>query len=214
MRRFFLFILQTAIAAPTAILTGVVSFFAFDAAFLMSGLYALIGGSTGYFFTKQIMHLRFLRQKGLTRKEYKYINENLDEAKLKIKRLQRTLRSARSWQQAKKYVDILVTVRKIYANTKKEPQRFYQAEPFYYKHLDSLVALMEKYAYLRSQPSRSREMNESLKETRQTITSMDGIIKKDLHVMLNDDMNTLQFELDVANQTFEHVRKRESEALK
>src|SRR5699024_7889062 len=212
MRRFFQFMLQTMIGASTAVLTGLISFFVFNAAFLMSGLYALIGGSAGYFVTKQLMHVRFLRKEGLTRKEYKYIKENLIEAKAKIKRLQRTFRGIRSWQQAKQYIEVLVTVRKIYANTKKEPRRFYQAEPFYYKHLDSLVTLMEKYAYLKSQPSRTREMNESLKETHQTITELDGHIKKDLHLMLQDDMNTLHFELDVANQSIGHIRKHESEA--
>lgn len=214
MRRFFQFIFQTAIGTSTAVVTGLISFFAYNAAFLMSGLYALIGGGASYFLTKQIVHYRFLKQKGLNRKEYKYINENLIEADEKIKRLQRTLKSVRSWHQARQYFEILVTVRKIYANTKKEPQRFYQAEPFYYKHLDSLVALMEKYAYLKSQPSRSKEINEALGETRETITTMDGIIKKDLHVMLNDDVNTLQFELDVANQSYRQAHKNESEALK
>ncbi|WP_010530755.1 5-bromo-4-chloroindolyl phosphate hydrolysis family protein [Lentibacillus jeotgali] len=214
MRRFFQFIFQTTIGTSTAALTGLISFFAYNAAFLMSGLYALIGGGAGYILTKQLIHYRFLKQKGLTRKEYKYINENLIEASEKIKRLQRTLKSVRSLQQARQYFEILVTVRKIYANTKKEPHRFYQAEPFYYKHLDSLVALMEKYAYLKSQPTHSKEINESLKETRETLTAMDGVIKADLHVMLNDDVNTLQFELDVANQSYRQVRKHESEALK
>ncbi|GGJ85120.1 protein XpaC [Lentibacillus kapialis] len=214
MRRLFNFILQTTIGTSTAILTGLLCFFAYNTAFLMSSLYAIISGGAGYLLTKLLMHYRFLRQTGLTRKEYKYIKENLIEANEKIKRLQRTLKSVRSWKQAKQYIELLVTVRKIYANTKKEPHRFYQAEPFYYKHLDSLVALMEKYAYLKSQPSRSKEMNKSLKETRQTITELNNIIKKDLHVMLHNDINTLQFELDVANQTFRQAKKDESGAFK
>ncbi|QKY69148.1 5-bromo-4-chloroindolyl phosphate hydrolysis family protein [Lentibacillus sp. CBA3610] len=214
MRRFFYFIFRATMGTSVAVLTGLISFFAFDAALLMSGLYAVAGGGASYFLTKEVMFFRYLRQKGLTRKEYKYIRENLNEAKAKIKRLQRTLYSIRNLQQAKKYFEILVTVRKIYANTKKEPIRFYQAEPFYYKHLDSLVALMEKYVYLKSQPSRSDEINQSLKDTGQTITRLSETVKKDLHVMLHDDVNTLQFELDVANQSFEKVRKRESEALK
>lgn len=214
MRRFFHFIFQTMTGTSAGILTGLISFFAFDAALLMSGIYALVGGGTSYILTKEVLYFRYLRQKGLSRKEYKYIKENLNEAKAKIKRLQRTLHSIRNLKQAREYFDIVITVRKIYANTKKEPRRFYKAEPFYYKHLDSLVALMEKYAYLRSQPSRSKEIDQSLKETGQTITRLSETIKKDLHVMLHDDVNTLQFELDVANQSFGKVRKRESEALK
>ncbi|SFA74926.1 5-bromo-4-chloroindolyl phosphate hydrolysis protein [Lentibacillus halodurans] len=214
MRRFFQFLLQSLIGTSAAVLTGLISFFAFGTAVLMSALYAVIAGGACYFLIKELMFFRYLQQKELSRKEYKYINENLLEAKAKIKRLQRTLYSVRNWQQAKKYIKILVTVRKIYANTKKEPRRFYQAEVFYYKHLDSLVALMEKYAYLKSQPSRSKEINQALDETRQTITALGEAINKDLYVMLHDDVDTLQFELDVANQSFKKAVKEESEALK
>ncbi|MFD1360496.1 5-bromo-4-chloroindolyl phosphate hydrolysis family protein [Lentibacillus salinarum] len=214
MRRFFYFLFRTMIGSSTAVLTGLISFFAFDVAFLLSALYAVIGGGAGYFLTKGLMYFRYLRQKGLSRKEYIYIKDNLGEAKAKIKRLQRTLYRVRNLQQARQSIEILVTVRKIYANTKKEPRRFYQAEAFYYKHLDSLVVLMEKYAYLKAQPSHSEEMQQSLKDTRQTIIALGETIKKDLHVMLHDDMDTLQFELDVAEQLFKNRRKQESEALK
>ncbi|ALX47899.1 5-bromo-4-chloroindolyl phosphate hydrolysis family protein [Lentibacillus amyloliquefaciens] len=214
MRRFFSFIFRTTIGTSTAFLTGVISFFVLDAALLMSGLYAAVGGGTSYLLTKEVMHFRFLRQKGLTRKEYKYINENLIEAKTKIKRLQQTLSGIRNMRQAKEYLNILITVRKIYTNTKRDPQRFYKAEAFYYKHLDSLVTLMEKYAYLKSQPTNSEKINQSLKDTSKTITQLNATIQKDLHVMLRDDINTLHFELDVANQSFGKTDKHESEAIK
>lgn len=214
MRRFFTMIFCSALGTSTAAVTWMISFFGYDTALLMSGIYAAAGGGTSYLLSKEIILFRFLRRNELTRKEYKYIQQNLIEAKAKIKRLQSTLSSIRNMRQAKEYINILVTVRKIYANTKKDPKRFFKAEEFYYKHLDSLVTLMEKYAYLNSQPARSKDINQSLKETSKTITQLNTTIQNDLHVMLRDDINTLHFELDFANQSLEHTSKKESEAIK
>ncbi|MFC3041787.1 5-bromo-4-chloroindolyl phosphate hydrolysis family protein [Virgibacillus xinjiangensis] len=214
MKAFFQFMLRSTFAASAAVLTALISFFGFEAAMLMSGAYGLLGGGTAYLSAKQITDYRGLKRQGLSRKEYKYIKENLKEAKPKIARLQRSLKSVRSIGQAKENLEILLTVRKIYSNTKKEPRRFYQAESFFYKHLDSLVALTEKYAYLSSQPAKSREMVQSLKETRRTVREMGEMVKKDLHVMLDDDMDTLNFELDVARQSYKQVKKNDRRVLK
>jgi len=50
-------------------------------------------------------------------------------------------------------------------------------------------------------------MQKSLKETRQTLTAFSRTIKKDLQVMLRDDLETLDFELDVAKQTLRRSKK-------
>lgn len=46
-------------------------------------------------------------------------------------------------------------IRKIYSLTKKEPKRFYQAEQFYYSHLDSATELAEKYVFYHSNQERT-----------------------------------------------------------
>ncbi|MFC2949738.1 5-bromo-4-chloroindolyl phosphate hydrolysis family protein [Virgibacillus sediminis] len=214
MKAFFQFILRSTFATSAAVITALISFFGFDAAMLLSGVYGLLGGGTAYVSAKQISDHRELKSQGLSRREYKYIRENLKEAKPKIARLQRSLKSVRSFGQAKENLEILLTVRKIYSNTKKEPKRFYQAESFFYKHLDSLVALTEKYAYLSSQPAKTKEMVQSLKETRRTVREMGETVKKDLYVMLNEDMDTLNFELDVAKQSYRHVKQTDRRVLK
>ncbi|GAB3062443.1 5-bromo-4-chloroindolyl phosphate hydrolysis family protein [Virgibacillus ainsalahensis] len=214
MRAFLQFIARFMAGSSAAVLTWLISFFAFEQSFLLAGLYGLLGGGTVYFSNKQITHYRYLRSIGLSRREYNYIEQNLKEAKQKITRLQRALRSVGSGSQRKQNIAIMLTVRKIYSNTKKEPKRFYQAESFYYKHLDSLVALAEKYAYLNAQPSKTKEMAESLRDTRHTIMIMETTVKKDLYTMLNDDFDTLDFELDVARKSIGSVNKSHGRALK
>ena len=83
---------------------------------------------------------------------------------------------------------------------KKEPKRFFQAERFYYSHLDSIVELSEKYAFLNTQPSKTPELMESLQETKGTIHQLADTLEKDLYIVLEDDIDHLQFELDVAKQ--------------
>lgn len=214
MKGFFQFILRFTAASGTAGITWLLSFFAFSQTFLISGLYALAGGTVIYVSAKQIGNFRHIRKAGLTRREFKYIDRNLKEAKTKISRLQKALLRVKNVDQAKQNFEIIRTVRKIYSNTKKEPQRFYQAEGFYYKNLDSLVEITEKYAYLSSQPAKSWEMAESLLDTRRTIRSLNETIKKDLHIMLKDDVDTLHFELDVAKQSFVRPNKNDRSVLK
>ncbi|PAV30829.1 protein xpaC [Virgibacillus profundi] len=211
MKGFFQLMLRFAAASSGAALTWLLSFFIFSQTFLFSSLYALAGGAVLYVSVKQIGNFRYLQKEGLTRRELKYIQKNLKEAKGKISRLQKALIQVRSLDQAKQNFEIIRTVRKIYSNTKKEPKRFYQAEGFYYKNLDSLVELTEKYAYLSSQPTKSWEMAESLLDTKRTVRSLNQTVKKDLHIMLKDDVDTLHFELDVAKQSF---KKNDRSVLK
>lgn len=194
-----------------------ISFLAFDQPFLLSSFYALLSGGVVYFSLKQIGHFQHLRKNGLTRKEYKFIEENLKEAKQKIVRLRKSLTSVREIAHIKQNFNMIRTVQKIYSNTKKEPRRFYQAERFFYSHLDSLVELTEKYVFLSSQPAKTKELSRSLRDTREMISEINDAIEEDLRLMLVDDVDTLHFELDVAKQSmnrFRDTKRRSSSELK
>jgi 5-bromo-4-chloroindolyl phosphate hydrolysis protein len=85
--------------------------------------------------------------------------------------------------------------------TMKEPKRFYQAEEFYFSHLDSIVELTEKYSFLSSQPKQNSEMGQSLIETRRTLNELTKVLEEDLYHVISDDLDTLNFEIDVAKHT-------------
>ncbi|RKQ35825.1 5-bromo-4-chloroindolyl phosphate hydrolysis family protein [Oceanobacillus halophilus] len=214
MKAFFQFVLQSISAFSAMVITWLITFIGFELTFLLSNLIALAGGAIVFLTVKGIADYRFVRQNGLTRREYRYIEKNLKEAKEKISRLQRSLMSVRSIDQAKHNLELIRTVRKIYSNTKKEPKRFYKAEGFYYDRLDSLVELTEKFAYLSSQPAKSKEISDSLRDTRTTIQSLGESVKKDLYIMLDDDVDTLNFELDVAKNSMERMKKKDRRILK
>lgn len=214
MKAFFQFVLRSVSAFFATGTTWVVSFFAFGQTFLLSSVYAVIGGVVAYTSIKQLTNYRTRQLNGLSRREYKYITKQLKDAKEKINRLQKAFLNVRSIDQAKQNLDIIRTARKIYSNTKNDPRRFYKAEGFYYKHLDSLVELAEKYAYLSSQPVKSKDIHDSLRDTRITIYQLGESVKKDLTVMLRDDIDTLDFELDVAKHSIKKMKGNNRRLLK
>ncbi|MFD2751412.1 5-bromo-4-chloroindolyl phosphate hydrolysis family protein [Virgibacillus siamensis] len=178
-----------------------ISFFVFEQGFFLSVLYAFFGGGFVFFSLKGVQRGLDIKRSGLKAGEYRYITKNLKEAKKKISRLQKVLFRVRNFRDAKQNLLLMQIVRKIYTNTKKEPERFYKAERFYYKNLDSLVEIAEKYAYLQQQPAKNAEMSKALADTRDTMHMLTGTVNNDLHYMLRDDFEVLDVELETARRT-------------
>ena len=163
LKSFFQFLFRSFVAAFTSVLVWTISYFPLNQTFLISMLFGLFGGLFIFFVLKWFFSHRFLRNSGLSRKEYNYIKKNLKEAKLKINRLQKAMWRTRNLASMKKMLKWFVSLIKFIGITKREPKRFYRAEQFYYTNLDSIVELTEKYAFLNSQPVKTPELTQSLK---------------------------------------------------
>lgn len=201
MNRFLADVVPIIIAIPITLPIWLISFFSLDQSFILSMVISLIGGGLTYWLSSIYFSSQFLKKHQLTRKEYQYIKKNIDEAKPKIWRVQKALISVRHLSSFKQRKDMIKMIRKIYSLTKKEPKRFYKAEPFYYSHLDSAMELAEKYVFLAQQPRKNAELELSLTDTRKTLKELTKTIENDLYKILSDDIDTLHFELDVAKQT-------------
>lgn len=211
MNRFLADVVPMLVAAPIALLVGLISLFALNQSFMLSVVFSLIGGGLTYWLGSLYFTSRFLKKHQLTRKEYQYIKKNIDEAKPKIWRVQKALISVRHLSSFKQRKDMIKMIRKIYSLTKKEPKRFYKAESFYYSHLDSATELAEKYVFLAQQPRKNKELELSLTETRKTLKDLTKTIEKDLYKVLSDDIDTLNFELDVAKQAIKTRKESQIE---
>jgi 5-bromo-4-chloroindolyl phosphate hydrolysis protein len=207
LKTFLHFMLRSSVATFSTITFGLIIFFGFDQPFLLSSIYALGGGAAIYFGIKFLTTQRHLRKNRLTRKEYAFINKNLVQAGKKISRLRKALLNIRTVSSIKQNFDIMRVVNRIYSITKNDPRRFYLIEPFYYSHLDSLVEISEKYAFLASQPKKNQELSTSLRETQKTMANLAAIIEQDLHDILEKDIDHLQFELDVAKLRIDKNKK-------
>jgi 5-bromo-4-chloroindolyl phosphate hydrolysis protein len=198
MYRFLSVFIRLIIAILMMIIIGLVSFFSYDQSIMSSLIYSLVGGVLTYGLLSVYLHFRFLKKHRLAMKDYRYIRKNLEEAKQKIRRMQKALFSLRELSTLRDIVEVLRIVRKIYSVTKKEPKRFFKGEKFFYSHLDSAVQLIEKYALLSKQPLKKNEVGKALSETRILIKELKIAIEDDLYHILADDIDQLQFEIDVA----------------
>lgn len=206
MNAFISFLVGTVVAFPLAVSIWLISYFALDQAFWVSSGYSFIGGFITFILATMIVKSRFLKKNQLTRKEYRYIKQNLEEAKQKMNRLNKAAFTIREIPSFKQRIDIMRVTRRIYKLTKKEPKRFYKAEQFYFSHLDSLVEITEKYALLSAQPKKNLELTHTLNDTRQTLNELTQTIEKDLYIILSDDIDHLNFEVDVAKHSIKNMK--------
>lgn len=201
MNPFLTFLIRSFVAVPLTIITWLVSYIVFSQTFLSATGIALTAGIAAHLLLSLFMKTKFLNKHQLTRREYKYIRKNLNEAKRKLNRLNKSLFQIRDVSSVKQRIDILRITKKIHKMTTKEPKRFYQAEEFYFSHLDSVVELTEKYGFLTVQPKKNIEINQSLIETRQTLNELTKVLEEDLYLVISDDVDHLNFEIDVAKHT-------------
>lgn len=211
MKRFFEILIQLFLAIPATVVIWLVCYFAFNVAFIVSVIGSIVGGVILYWIMSLYLNHVYVKKHGLTRKEYRYIKGNLVEARKKISRINKTLLTIRHITSLKQRIELMRLLKKIQQLTKREPKRFYKAEPFYFSHLDSVVELSEKYALLSRQPNKSRELNQSLAETRRMLDELTETVEKDLYEILAEDIEDLHFELDVAKKTIN--TRKESELL-
>ncbi|MGX1195371.1 5-bromo-4-chloroindolyl phosphate hydrolysis family protein [Metabacillus sp. SLBN-84] len=210
MNPFVAFSVRMMAALPAAGTAGTVSLIGFDQPLIAAAAYSVAGGASAYSIASVTMKSRFLKKNALTRKDYKYIKKQLEEAAPKMARLQKTLLTIRHLPSLKERAELVRVARRIVALTKREPRRFYQAEKFYFSHLDSAVQLSEKYAFLSSQPKRNFELEKSLNETRRTLSDLKRLIEQDLFNMVQDDLDDLNLEIDVARHSIQSNKDKKS----
>lgn len=201
MNPFISSVIRSFVAVPVTILIGLFSLFAFHQSFWLSVVFALIGGGLTHLILGIFMTASFIKKQKLSRREYRYIKKNLHEAKQKIHRMNKILFRVRDLSSVRQRIDVLRISKKIYRMTRKEPKRFYLAEEFYFSHLDSVLELSEKYSFLSAQPKKNAELNEALMETRHTFKELAKVVEEDLYRVISDDIDHLNFEIDVAKHS-------------
>jgi 5-bromo-4-chloroindolyl phosphate hydrolysis protein len=198
------FVLRVFVSIPLTVVFWLISFFGFDLSFLPSLGISILAVLFLNWIASMIFTHRYLRKQGLSRKEYRYIKEHLNEGRKKMIRLHKAMLSIRHMPSLKDRIEFLKVTKKIYTLTRKEPKRFYLAEPFYYSHLDSALELAEKYVFLSRQPKRTRELDQSLSDALYTLEDVKKTVEDDLYKVISNDIETLDFEIDVAKHSIKN----------
>lgn len=203
MKSILYFLFRSVVSLTVFAVVWPTTYFGFEQSFWMASLSAMVAGGVTNYILKRREHHKLLNQNNLTKKEFQYIKHNLKEAHQKIKRLNKAILSIRSFRTAKLIGTLQRLVKQIYQIVKNEPKRFYQAERFFFYHLDSVVELSERYVFLSRQNVKDFEVRMSLSETEQTLEKLKKSLGDDLLTVLSNDIETLNMELDVAKKTQE-----------
>ncbi|MEE1130536.1 MAG: 5-bromo-4-chloroindolyl phosphate hydrolysis family protein, partial [Caryophanon sp.] len=121
--------------------------------------------------------------------------------------LQKQFLRIRSVASFKHINELSRTSKRIINMVKKDPRRFYNAEQFFYAHLESAVTLVEKYSILNTQPLKDPEIKMALQETTHTLDTVQQLIDDDLKQVLSSDIEHLKLEIDFAKLSANEKKK-------
>lgn len=199
-------VIRHLINIPITIISWFVFFFSVDIGFFASSALSILMYLVSNFTIKKLQQRSIMKKHQLSLSEYFHIQKQLKEAKSKIRTLNSHYLKVRSFSSFKQLFDMNRLAKRIISLVKENPRKFYQAENFFYAHLDSAVELTSKYTLLVSQPMKNNELKIALADTRDTLESMNSIMEDDLKNVLASDIEQLKMELDFAKLS---VRKSE-----
>lgn len=191
---------------PIMITSWFIFFFVTETGFFFSSILAIVVYLLSNFSIKKIQQRSIMKRHQLTLSEYFHIQSQLKEAKSKIHVLNSHYLKVRSLSSFKQLFEMNRLAKRIISIVKENPRKFYQAEDFFYAHLDSAVELTSKYTLLVSQPVKNKEMKIALEDTRETLESINSVMEDDLKNVLSSDIEHLKMELDFAKLS---IRKKE-----
>lgn len=151
---------------------------------------------------KKVMQLT-----GITKEEYKHIEDQIITANKHIQTLSQNYLRVRSIAAFKQLLEMTRISKNIVKIVKTDPRKFYNVEQFFYAHLPSAVELTDKYTMLSKQPVKDSEIQITLSKTRETLTDLNDTIQIDLKDALSNDIDHLQMEIEFANRS--NNRRRE-----
>lgn len=175
---------------------------------LLTGIIVIVAAVVLFFFSSRAGDKAREITTGLKKKEYKYIRTNLEEGRTKILRLQKIMNQNKNLYSFQERNKTLQLTKRIYGIVKENPKRFYETEDFFFSHLDSLVELTEKYTFLERQPVKDKKIYQTLSDTRTLLNDLSRVIEKDLFQLLKRDVNSLDFELEVAKNSISRQKQK------
>ncbi|ARF16008.1 5-bromo-4-chloroindolyl phosphate hydrolysis family protein [Sporosarcina ureae] len=195
------FFTRHVIMAPTSFLTWVLLIGGTSMNFFISSAIGIALYAGGNVAIKELQLRSTLKQFGMARSEYKHIEQQLNEAKRKLKQLGSMYGQVRSIQAFRQVYDMSSMARRIIKIVQSNPRKFYQVESFFYAHLDSAVELTSKYSLLVNQPLKDQEIKVALQHTRETLSDLSLEMERDLRNAVSTDLEKLRMEIDYVDIT-------------
>ncbi|CAL27956.1 5-bromo-4-chloroindolyl phosphate hydrolysis family protein [Staphylococcus carnosus] len=197
MRYYISRIYGTLLGVPAAIVAWVTSLYAFDISFIYDFGIGIAAFFALYVPTQLLTSKQYLKEIGLTRRDFRFVRHQLGNAQMKIRKLLRSFINVRSIKDFKQVNEIHRLARTIYFTVKQQPQKFFIVDSFFYSHLDNALNLIESYTRLSRMPGKSKEEKQKLEQTRITLDEVKRTLVADLKRLNEDDYNRLDVEMEM-----------------
>lgn len=196
------------VAVPVSIVTGFISMLALDIHLVYDVLIGTGGFFAAYLPTQSVSQNRQLKEYGLTKSEYKYIQNQMKEAKEKLNRLRQSYYNIRTLKDAKLIFDINRIVKSIINTVEDDPKIFYNVQQFFHSNLDSAVNTIEQYLFLYKMPGKSKEEKIKLHETRLSLLELKRTLQANLSHMNRSTYQSLEVEKEIISMNKRRSDKR------
>lgn len=190
-------IVGTIFAFPVAVIAWLVSFFAFDFYFLVDLLISVMSFAAIYIPTQRVISGKYLKEIGLSRRDYMFVNNQLQHAQDKVRRILKSYINIRSLKDFKQINEIYRISRAITSTVKERSAKFFTVESFFYSHIDNALNLIDAYTRLAKTPKKSAEDKQKLEQTRITLDEVKRTLVADLRQLNEEDYAKLDIEMEV-----------------
>jgi len=126
----------------------------------------------------------------------------MSESEDKIRELEKLAKQIRDANIRAKIDHILGTVRKIYSNIRKDPEKIKVARQFLSCYFDTSISIVNKYSQLSMQEVQSPEISRALLKAENMLGSIDVAFDKQLAKLLSNDVMDLDVEIETLEKTF------------
>lgn len=185
------------VGIPVAFIVWMVTVFVWDLSFLIDALVGTGGFLLSYFPTQRLTSRKYLNEIGLSRRDYRYVRTQLNQAQLKIRSILKSFMNIRSIKDFRQVNDIYRISRLIYTSIKQRPGMFFKVEGFFYSHLDNALNLVDSYTRLSRMPRKSKEEKQKLEQTRITLDEVKRTLVADLRRLNEEDYERLDIEMEL-----------------
>ncbi|WP_251516914.1 MULTISPECIES: 5-bromo-4-chloroindolyl phosphate hydrolysis family protein [unclassified Staphylococcus] len=190
-------LLGVIIGFPIAIIAWIVSVFALEIQMVFDALISALTFLFVYFPTQRLTSRKYLKEIGLSRRDYLFVKNQLKQVQEKNKRILKSFVNIRSLKDFKQINDIYRISRAIFLSVKQQPAIFFNVESFFYSHIDNALILIESYTRLAKSPKKSQEEKQKLEQTRITLEEVRRTMVADLKRVNESDFNKLDVEIEV-----------------
>ena len=184
-------LLGVLVGIPIAIISWVTSVFGFDLSFILDALIGIGMFFVSYFPTQRLTSKKYLNEIGLSRRDYRFVNQQLNQSHNKIRNILKSYINIRSIK------DFYKISKSIHFAVKQRPSSFFKVESFFYSHIDNALNLIDAYTRLSKMPKKSAKEKQKLERTRITLDEVKRTLIADLKRLNEDDYERLDIEMEL-----------------